>query len=389
VGVRYKTPKTLIVLYGIVEPTLSAVNNAYAYGGSKIGYQVSWFSGNRWGITGNQSLVKDDSIKAIWRLESEFELPTGNMDTHDVLFNRDAWMGFESVLGKITFGRQNTLARDFSQNYGDPYGTTGVRFEEGGWTNVNNFKQLIYFAGGPSLVVEDDARKSTPDTRYTNGIVWKRAFGKYVMVGAGAQLGNGEGRHFTDDTALSVGLALNANPVSISGFFTEANNHGFNQHAASVGGNWTVSILRVNAGVFHYEADQAALGIQVQNAATLSGTIKLTDPLELDLGYQKIWANNAAYRGNGQITQPFGSTAGLASTGTGWKGTLYGSLIYKFSRAAQIYLAADHMQVAGGYSVNGAVAGKFAGDGLTVPASYASAAHSSQIEVAAGTRLIF
>jgi hypothetical protein len=209
------------------------------------------------------------------------------------------------------------------------------------------------------------------------------------MAGAGVQLGDGYGNHVTDDTAASVGLAINLNSVNISGFFTEANNHHFNQHAASVGGNFTVSIVRVNAGVFHFEADQGALGVQVQNAATLSGTIKLAEPLELDVGYQKIWANNAAYRGNGQISQPFGSTAGLSSTGTGWKGTLYGSLVYKFNRATQLYLAADYMTVEGGYAVGGAVAGKFAGDSSAVPAAFASAAHNSQVEVAAGTRLIF
>jgi hypothetical protein len=178
-------------------------------------------------------------------------------------------------------------------------------------------------------------------------------------------------------------------PVNVSGFFTEANNHGFNQHAVSVGGNYTFSIVRVNAGVFHYEADQAALGVQVQNAATLSGTIRLTEPLQLDLGYQKIWASDAAYRGNGQISQPFGNTAGLTTTGSGWKGTFYGSLVYKFNRATQLYLAADHMQVGGGYAIAGSVSGKFAGDSSSVPTSFAAAAHSSQVEVATGVRVIF
>ena len=81
----------------------------------------------------------------ISRRETEFELPTGDMDTADVFFNRDAWMGFCSDdLGKPTFGRQNTLTRDFTQTWGDAYGTADVGLKEGGCSNVNNFKQFIY-----------------------------------------------------------------------------------------------------------------------------------------------------------------------------------------------------------------------------------------------------
>ena len=375
VGLRYKTPKTFVVLYGLLEPTISTVSNAAKNGAWQTGFQVSWFSGNRWGIGGSQSLVKSDALKAIFRLESEFELPTGNMDTHDVLFNRDAWMGFESVLGKITFGRQNTLARDFSQNYGDPYGTAAVTYEEGGWTNVNNFKQLIFFAG------------SVTGTRMDNGVVWKKRFGEHVMAGAGFQFnaegGNAAPGHFSRNTTGSGGLGLDFGPLNVSGFVTEANHSGFNQHGYSAGGNYRFSVVRVNAGYFRYEADQGALGHRHDDAFTVSTSITLapiSENLELSGGFQRIKANNAAYNGGGHIINPFASTASAtAAGGTGAKNTGYGSLAYKWNRSTMTYVAFDYMTLSDGYAVAGATAGEFSGKGP----------HKDQIELAVGTRISF
>ncbi len=367
VGLRFKAPRTTVVLYGILEPTLSTVDNANARGDRQTGYQVSWFSGNRWGITGAQSLVADDSLKAIFRLESEYELPTGNMDTPNVLFNRDAWVGFESELGKITFGRQNSLGRDFSQNYGDPYGSPDVKLEEGGWTNTNNFKQLIFFAG------------SVTGTRMDNGVVWKRRFGSHVVAGLGYQFGGVAGA-FNQNTTGSVGLAINYKPVNVSGFFTEANNHGWNQHAFAIGGNYQISVLRLNAGFFHYEALQGSLPSRTDNAFTVSAKVSpIAGGFELDLGYERFRVVNAAYNGAGNVINPFADASAATSVGTGSKGTLYGSIIYHFNRATQAYVAFDWMKLADGYRTKGAVAGALG----------AGRPSDDQTEIAVGTRLIF
>jgi hypothetical protein len=108
-----ETEGTDVLLYGLLEPTLGYTTNVDAKGRTTIGLNTSWFSGNRWGIFVKQKLFPEDNFNLLARLESEFELPSGNMDTPGVLFNRDAWVGFESPeLGKFTVGRQNTLPRD-------------------------------------------------------------------------------------------------------------------------------------------------------------------------------------------------------------------------------------------------------------------------------------
>src|ERR1700738_3123115 len=132
-GITFQvTPADSVTLYGLLDITLSSISNANAKGDRKTGYQVSWFSGDRWGITGRHALGPK-LPDVIFKLESEFVLNPGEMDRPGVLFNRDAWIGFESdELGKLTFGRQNALARDYSGIAGDPYGSLTVTLWEGG-----------------------------------------------------------------------------------------------------------------------------------------------------------------------------------------------------------------------------------------------------------------
>ena len=146
-GLSYRSPNLTVTLYGLIDVSLSSSNNADASGARLTSYQTAWFSGNRFGITGKRDL-NAGGLNAIFRLESEFLYQTGEQDAAGILFGRDAWAGFESAdLGKLTFGRQNAVARDFAAIYRDPYGAAQTSTEEGGGTHTNNFKQLIFYAG--------------------------------------------------------------------------------------------------------------------------------------------------------------------------------------------------------------------------------------------------
>ncbi|MFX7858176.1 hypothetical protein ABTK38_20960, partial [Acinetobacter baumannii] len=85
-------------------------------------------------------------------------------------------------LGKLTFGRQNAIARDVSGIYGDPYTSASVTLDEGGYTNVNNFKQLIFYAG------------SATGTRLNNGVVWKKLWDGRFFTGLAYQFGGVPGQ---------------------------------------------------------------------------------------------------------------------------------------------------------------------------------------------------
>ena len=355
------TPKDTVTLYGLIDATISDISNANAAGNHKTSYQTAWFSGDRWGITGRHG-IGDGSLSTIFKLESEFDYQTGEEDTPGVLFNRDAWIGFQSDgLGKLTFGRQNAIARDFTGIYGDPFTGARVTLEEGGYTNVNNFKQLIFYAA------------SATGTRYDRGVVWKKEFGPLV-AGLAYQFGGVAGAM---DKGSTQAVALGYNGANdfyhLAGFYNHFNVNGFKQDDWSVGGNvMIVPALRLNAGYYKQDAEQGGgVGNRKDHAWTLSAKFAPGGPLDYMLGYQVIHADNAGLSGSGFVLTPYASAAGVTQTATGDKKTTYGAIFYHFDRRAELYLAADYMKLSNGYKLS------------------VTNGHDNQTEIGAGMRIRF
>lgn len=336
-GLVYKNSGDSVRLYGLIDLSLSNKNNADTKGNTLNDMPVAWFSGNRWGMEGEHALKGTDGLKAIFKLESEYELPTGNMDTPGVLFNRDAWLGMQSdTLGKLTLGRQNTLAREFSKIYGDPYGTAGVTLEEGGYTNNNNFKQLIFYSG------------SATGTRYDKGIVWKKEFGN-IVAGLGYQVGGVPGDTSSGSTK-SVGLAYNGGVANVSAFYNTADVGGFTHKSYSIGGNYTFGLVRVNAGYINYKADQPlAIGNRSDKAYTLSAKFSPAGNFDYELGWQTMNADNAAVNGSGYVLNAYANTANATQTATGKRKTWYGSVFYHYDKRTELYFAFDRLNTDGTY----------------------------------------
>lgn len=334
-GLTISNGPSSATLYGLIDITLSNKNNANAAGGSVTAPQVAWFSGNRWGITGARSLAGHDDLKAIFKLESEFESETGNMDTAGTIFNRDSWLGLESKsLGKLTFGRQNALGRDpaASAIYGDAYGSAKANSEEGGYTNNNNFKQLIFYAG------------SANGTRVNNGVTWKKDIGGGFIAGLQYSFG-GVVDSFNTGTTETASLAYNGNGYTVAGFATNANIANLGHRTYSIGGNIQINpLVRVNAGYFYYTAQQAAaLGDRQDNAWTLSTKITPAGSFDYEMGYQVMRASNAGVNGSGYVQNAYSDTSALTATGTGSRNTLYGSMFYHLDSATEIYFAFDRL----------------------------------------------
>ena len=343
-GISFHRPGLDLGLYGLLDLTFSSQNNANAKGDSERNFGTPWFSGSRWGVIGSRNLGSFPSL--IFKLEGEFVIGTGNMDTPGTIFNRDAWVGFYGdTAGKLTMGRQNTLGRDFSGNWGDPYLSDGqVTYEERGWTNTNNFKQLINYAASPS------------GTRWDRGVVYKKDFGP-VMLGVGHQFQSpGAGNdpvagQDNQNRSNAAGIAYNGGQFNASGFYNQSDVFTFKHKSYGVGGNAGFSIVRVYGGLFHYTAEQPApVGERRDNAWTLSVRLTPSGPLDYETGYARFKATNAGVNSSGFILNPYARTSTVTSSVDGSKSTFYGSVFYHFDRTTEVYVAADRMKTKNGWA---------------------------------------
>ncbi|MBA5690660.1 porin [Rugamonas apoptosis] len=328
-----------VQVYGLIDATIRSINNTNAKGDSIVGFQTPWFSGSRLGFQGREDL--GNGLAAVFKLESEYVIGTGAMDTPGVLFNRDSWIGLESKeLGQVRIGRQNTLARDFAQIYGDAYGSAKLNYSEGGFSNTNNFKQLVYYAG------------SDTGTRYDNGIVWKKIFSNGVVAGLGYKLGEVPG-DFSRNTTKSAAIGYNGENYVVSTFVNEANVNNMTHRSYSLGGSYMFPAVRVSAGYFHYTAEQpVALGERKDNAWTISTKLTPGGALDYAVGYVNFNVKNGAYNSAGTgLLNPYASTTTATASGSGKKDTIYGSIMYHFSKRTEMYVVADYMKLRDGFRV--------------------------------------
>jgi predicted porin len=324
-------------LYGLIEATFSNKNAATSSNDATTGFQTAWFSGNRWGIAVKRDL--GSGMKALAKLESEFDYQTGAEDTAGVLFNRDSWVGLEGSFGKLSLGRQNAIGRDFTGAFGDPYGGAKVTTEEGGYTNTNNFKQLIYYSG------------SATGTRYDRGVVWKKDFGGLVAgLGYQASPTPTAPNTFNTTTTQTGVLAYNGNGYTLVGMYNSANVKELSHSSVGLGGNIQLSdMVRINAGMFTYKAQQGAGGTLAQRsdtAWTLSAKITPSDKMDYQIGYQSMQANDAAVNAAGtSVLNAYADASAATTTVSGSRNTLYGSVFYHLDKSTDVYVAADRLML--------------------------------------------
>ncbi|HEY3536204.1 MAG TPA: porin [Trinickia sp.] len=97
-----------VTLYGILDTGIEYVSHANA-NGSKV-VRMPGITGelpSRWGMRGAEDL--GGGYKAVFTLESGFNLRGGDMGQGGRLFGRQAWVGLSGPYGTLSFGRQYTM----------------------------------------------------------------------------------------------------------------------------------------------------------------------------------------------------------------------------------------------------------------------------------------
>ncbi|WP_439685793.1 Membrane protein [Cupriavidus oxalaticus] len=123
-----------VALFGIADIGVEYNNNVGPEGDNLFRLSSGNQSGSRWGLRGTEDLGA--GLKAVFLLESGFDLDTGNSAQGGRLFGRNAYVGVESRYGALLFGRQQTALRDFNAFYdpaatSDRYGILGIAPEFG------------------------------------------------------------------------------------------------------------------------------------------------------------------------------------------------------------------------------------------------------------------
>ena len=97
-----------VTLYGLIDTGVEYVTHANAAGDSIARMpSITGELPSRWGIRGSEDL--GGGYKAIFTLESGFNVANGTMGQGGRLFGRQSWVGVESPYGTLSFGRQYTM----------------------------------------------------------------------------------------------------------------------------------------------------------------------------------------------------------------------------------------------------------------------------------------
>jgi predicted porin len=106
--------QSTVTLYGLIDEGFNFTSNA----GGNRGYQMvsGDTAGSRWGVKGAEDL--GGGLKAIFQLESGFNVNTGTMGQGGRMFGRQAYVGLTTpTYGTFTFGRQYDPTIDLWSGY--------------------------------------------------------------------------------------------------------------------------------------------------------------------------------------------------------------------------------------------------------------------------------
>jgi predicted porin len=102
--------QSTVTLYGLIDEGFDFTNNVK---GSKVyELQSGYLQGSRWGLKGSEEL--GGGLKAVFQLESGFNVNNGRLGQGGLMFGRQAYVGLaDGRLGTLTLGRQYDSLVDY------------------------------------------------------------------------------------------------------------------------------------------------------------------------------------------------------------------------------------------------------------------------------------
>jgi predicted porin len=212
-----------VTLYGVLDAGITYTSNV---GGHSNWQQTSGgIDQSRFGLRGSEDL--GGGLKAIFTLESGFNLGNGRFANNNGLFNRQAFVGLSSNYGTVTLGRQYDAEQDFLAPLtatGSWGGTSFAHF--GNFDNLNT-------NGGAAV---NNSIKFTSANYY--GFTFGGTYG----------FSNQAGR-FGNNREYSVGAAYEFQGLRIAGSYAQTNNPLANTSGAFDASNNVIPAIQSVTGV--------------------------------------------------------------------------------------------------------------------------------------------
>ncbi len=349
-----------VTLYGLLDAGLTytsnvAPANGVGHGNSKWAAGSGGINQSMFGLRGSEDL--GGGLKAIFTLESGFNINNGKFANNNGMFNRQAFVGLSSAqFGTVTLGRQY----DAAQDYLAPLTATGS------WGGT-------YFAHP----FNNDNLNTNGGAAVNNSVKYSSA--NYAGFSFGGTYGfSNQAGAFANNREYSVGAAYQWQGLHLGAAYAQQNNPGATNAAgtASNGGASDGGFLGAT-GNFR-QREFGAAGSYSFGPATVGLAWTQSRIDNVAGAQQSLRANNYEVNGKYNVTPALG--LGIAYTFT--DGTGYGvgangasesvryhqiglQADYSLSRRTDVYAQAVYQHAMG----DGGVASIYSGDATQLPSS--------------------
>ncbi|AOK31705.1 porin [Burkholderia singularis] len=245
-----------VTLYGVLDAGVTYQSNVATPSGSgKSLWSVgSGIDQSRFGLRGSEDL--GGGLKAIFTLESGFNIGNGKFQNNGGMFNRQAFVGLSSNYGTVTLGRQF----DSTYDYLAPLSATGT------WGGT-------YFAHP----LNNDNLNTNGGYASNNTIKFTSA--NYAGLQFGGTYSFSNSSQFANNRAYSGGFSYQYQGLRIGGSYSQANNAG----QPANGGNSVIGAI-----------DNSAYAVQGRSRVYGAGASYAYGPLQGGLLWTQSRLDNRA-----------------------------------------------------------------------------------------------
>ncbi|WP_027794011.1 porin [Paraburkholderia acidipaludis] len=324
-----------VTLYGSLDAGILYANNAGGH--STWNQSSSGLSYTYFGLKGSEDL--GGGLKAIFKLESGFDINNGGLYNSNSLFNRQAYVGLKSdQYGTVTLGRQYDSVVD----YLSPLSAAGQGY-------------------GNNLAAHPFDNDNLDQSFSINNAV-KFQSANYSGFQFGGQYGfSNQAGNFSNGRAWSVGASYGNGPLNFAAGYSQLNNSGgLNNSTGAAAANDTniaAALQRTYGAGVNYTYGPAQVGFvythsQIDGIGTLqSANVSAGSMGGLNLHLDNYELNGAyhltpALALQGSYTFTDGTVTGAGNQSPKWQTVMLGT-DYSLSKRTDVYLAGVYQHASG------------------------------------------